>query len=470
MQRQKRLLNKVLGPMTSRKLAGPGDSLLVAVSGGPDSVALLDALASHRDRLGIKLAVAHLNHGLRGGESNRDQRFVQTMAKNLGLRCWTGKADVGQLAKKRKLSIETAAREARREFLSRAARRLGCTAVVTGHTRDDQAETVLMHLARGSGLKGLAGIPWRNGIFIRPMLDVSRQEVMDYLAGRKLKYCTDSTNQCTDFTRNKVRLRLLPAMEELNPNIKAALARLAEAVAGDIELVDESTDKVAASCISGDKSKLAIDLKLFNGYNKGLQRNLIRICLQRLRCHGEVPNFETTERVLDIARRCQAGKRAKVLGNVWAIRGHDSLVLADMAKVKAAPDARAAVRLALPGSARYGQFTVTAKVLPRARAGNFRSHQGLAEHFDLDRLPERTLYVGRTSPGQRMSQFGMAGSKKISDIFTDTKVPREQRSSWPAVLSGDRVLWLCGIRRSGLAPVEQATNHVLRLELKRHGS
>lgn len=438
--------------------------MLAAVSGGPDSVAMLHLLLGLRRKLGIELGVAHLNHGLRGGESDGDQRFVMELARKMGLAFHGARVNVRLLARRGGKSIETAAREARKDHLERTALRHGYHRIATGHTRSDQAETVLMHLIRGGGTKGLCGIPAKNGSFIRPLMGCGRGDIMSFLTRGRLPYRTDRTNSMTDAFRNRVRLELLPLMRKYNPRIEETLSRTAEALAGDHEALSQAAGEAAARCVTWGKSELSIDLQMLKGYNKGLQRNLIRWCCFRLLGPGRAPEFDATERALRLADTGRVGKRTPLGGGLWARREYLSLHLGRDVTLGEGP-ANGRLPLAIPGSVRWGKWAIRCSRLGSWKPGAKGAPPEIV-YFDAAKLAGRKLEVGPVRPGLRMRLFGSGGTRKIQDVLVDDKVPRAERGQWPVVYAGDVPVWLAGIRRSDAAVVDRKTKKVLRMELK----
>lgn len=460
-----RLARQVAGFCRELSLLERGDRVLAAVSGGPDSVALLDLLCLLGKDLDLAIGVAHLNHGLRGKESDQDQRFVRLLAQKLGLPFFTKKTDVARIARRERASLETAAREARKEFLEAVAHRHGFNRIATGHTLGDQAETVMMHLIRGGGSDGLCGIPVKNGRFIRPLLGIGRGQVMAHLKARGLGFRTDSSNTQADAFRNRVRLELMPLLRRYNPRIEEALARTAETLAGDREVLTVATEEAAAQSLGGGGQPLSIDLQIFKGYNKGLQRNIIRWCCARILGPGRAPDFRSTERALSLAESGRVGQSTPLVGGLWTWLGYGCLFIGRKASRQRAK-AEDRKNLKVPGSVKWGGWVVCCSLSDRGSAQMVPSDKN-SVLFDLGRLGRRKLYVGLSRPGLRMRPFGSGGTRKVQDIMVDAKIPWQQRQGWPVVYAGERPIWLAGIRRSDAAPLSPTTRRVLRLEIKK---
>lgn len=428
---------------------------------------LLDLLCLLRKDLGIEIGVAHINHSLRGRESDGDQDFVRRATRRLGLSFFAKTIDASRLAKEGKMSLETAAREARREFLESVARDHGFDRIATGHTLSDQAETVLMHFIRGGGIDGLGGIPAQNGKFIRPLLGISRQEVIDHLARRRLGYRIDSSNLTKDAFRNRIRLELIPFLTKYNPKIEQSLARTAEAMAGDRETLARVVDEAAKRCVVVSKSDLSIDLERFKGYNKGLKRNIIRWCCQRLLGPGRTPDFLSTEQTMRLAESGRVGQKAPLVKGLWTYRGYRVLSIS-----KGPTDLPRRVisgkRIPCRGSICWTNWRIKTSIIPASKA-TLRSATPRVAFFDHEGLSAKALRIAPARPGLRMKLFGSGGTRKIQDILVDAKIPRSERGCWPVIYHGDQAIWVAGIRRSDKAPVTGKTRRILRMELMRDG-
>ncbi len=275
---------KVLDYIREKKLLDRGEKLVVAVSGGPDSVCLLHILSGLREELGIRLHVAHLNHQLRGRESDADAKYVAGLARRLRLPATIESRDVPAYRKKHRISLEEAAREVRYDFLAEVAKNTGAARLAVGHTLDDHIETVLMHLLRGSGTRGLRGLlpisPLKTAtgilIIVRPILGLSREETMAYCHQHRLKPRLDASNLSPEMFRNRIRRYLLPELRKYNPQVAGALLRTAAIAADDLDFIDKEVDKVWRDVVREQKGAVIIDKKKFIALPPALQRYLLR--------------------------------------------------------------------------------------------------------------------------------------------------------------------------------------------------
>ncbi|BCX05655.1 MAG: hypothetical protein KatS3mg053_3593 [Candidatus Roseilinea sp.] len=271
--------------------------VVLAVSGGADSLCLADATLAVAPRLQLRPLIAHLDHGLRGDESAADAEFVRAFAAERGVPCVVERADVAALARERKQSVEVAAREARYLFLARVAEVHGARLVALAHHADDQAETVLLRLIRGTGLHGLRGMQTRDALptaphltAVRPLLHVSRAEIEQYCREQQLQPRHDATNDALDHTRNRIRHELLPFLERYNPNIRMTLTRLADTVASDVEIIEQATQVAFERIAQPSQESVAVDRLAWRALPRGLQRATLREAVRRLQ--GDVTGLQ----------------------------------------------------------------------------------------------------------------------------------------------------------------------------------
>lgn len=463
--------NKVLATVMEFAMIGDGELVIAAVSGGADSVALLHVLADLSPSLGCRLMVAHINHGLRGTASDGDARFVVELADRMGLRHTAAHIDVAALARERGMSLEESGRLARYEYLSELAVRYGAKAVATGHHRDDQAETVLMNILRGTGLPGLAGLPpvrllrgtdgaGGGACLIRPLHRVTKDELLAYCRDHGLEYREDATNRDPAFTRNKIRLELLPLLEQgYNRSIKTALWQLGELVRDELKPLTAETACLADRLIKErGPHLLAVDLEALNSLSRAGGRRLIREVVSRLSAGLKALDFHHVEEILDLARKGRPGAALHLPGQVRARRQYGELVFFLAGRHGRA--ARFRYRLPVPGYCRVPEagLEIQAAVLEPATAGEVQAlisqarrlaDQGWFDYNEVGRCAGRhagVLEVRNRMPGDRFRPFGMPGSKKVKDYFIEMHVPREQRDSIPLVAAGEHILWVAGYR------------------------
>lgn len=460
-------------------LLAPGDAVLVGVSGGPDSVALLRLLWELGPSLRLSLEVAHVDHGIRGPQSRDDCEFVRGMAARLSLPFHLARLDLGEAADKRGAgNLEARARERRYRFFAQVAseRRMGKVAV--GHNRDDQVETMLMWLLRGCGPEGLQGMPAARplarspegagpAVLIRPLLDVSREEILAFLESRGLDYREDPTNRDPRYLRNWLRGAVLPELRSRSAGaLERRLARLGGMLRSDHALLERQ----AAAAYPDTAPGGVLDRRRFLALDPEFRPRMARFWLRR--------ELGTLRRMgfahVDAVTRLMSGSRphgqVSLPGGWTAVRQYDTVRLTRRA-VPHAEDSRTAdysCPLPLDGELAVPEAGV------RVTAWRSRSRE-LPEDpfeavFDLSGLgrPEGRLRLRNPRPGDRFRPLGMAGRKKLKDLFIDRKVPRSRRRTAPLLVVGDEIAWIPGCARSGLARVGPETREVWRVRVS-HG-
>ena len=443
-----------------------GEKVLVAVSGGPDSVALLYALWSLRDELGITLHVAHLNHSFRGEASDKDAEYVRELAANIGVPCTVEKIDVPEIQKTLRLSAEEAARLVRYEFLERVATDVHADKIALGHTADDQTETVLLNLLRGTGIDGLSGMPPVRGKIIRPLIDVRRSEVEEYIKQYDLHPRIDETNLLPTYTRNKVRLELLPLLRnEYNPEIDTAILRLSELAREDSAYINEEAEEALhQSLISQENGSLTLDPKKMQSLPLAIRRRVIRLAVKAVRGDMSDVGFIHVEELL---RLLDVGKDFKyeLPGGTFVQRKRGTLnFLSD--KPRDIPIIYSH-ELKIPGETHVPeiQLSVNAEVGTEP-VEYMRPSESMEIVLDFGRIVGK-LKVRNWEPGDRIRPLGMQGSKKIQDVFVDNKIPREARSRVPLIVDDEKIIWVVGLTISDFAKVTGDTQEYLRLTVER---
>jgi len=454
------------------QLISLGDRVLVAVSGGPDSVALLHVLYNLQDELGLHLEVAHLEHGMRGEEAKDDARFVRELAKRLKLPVHIKEISVPRLRSRAgKGNLEELARRERYDFLVEVARQRNLDKIATAHTQDDQAETVLMWLLRGSGRKGLggmapiqvinlAGAESSKGVtIIRPLLDVSKEELLSFLDERGLEYRLDRSNEDTAFLRNWIRFELMPRLKErFDVGVPSRLAQMAEVLRAEEILLNALALKELEELRA--KSGLRRDGLLRQP--RAMQRRMLRLWIEQARGHLRSLDFDHVEALLGLIADGPPQSRLSIPGGWELIREYETLRLAKAAgKSKPRCYAYPLVidgELALPEAG----MTIDCQRLSNPPAELPKDHWEAV--FDRTALTE-PLVVRNFRRGDRFRPLGMAGHKKVKELFIEKKAPLPARALLPLLVMGSEVLWLPGYGRSEIGRVGPGTKAVLRVQV-----
>jgi tRNA(Ile)-lysidine synthase len=447
---------RAIGDALERVAIPRGASVMVALSGGPDSVALMHAMLAMRERFGYRLAAAHLNHGIRGAESDRDEAFVRDLCARLGLDLVVERA-AGLIAGTS--NLEERARDTRHRFLNSAADRIGAEFIALAHHADDQAETVVLRLLRGAGAAGLAAMHERGpGRIIRPMLAVTRAEARAYLAAIGADFVVDSSNNSGAILRNRIRTDLLPMLErEYAPGLAGRLVELADEMRALDDFVAAEAQRELASMPASD----ALDLARLSAMHPALQAAVLREFLKR-----RVGSLRRVERVhIEALRRlCVDGPPNGTLnlpGHVRAIREYSTLRLSTIA-----PKQRSfMVRLNPVGVTEIPEagFAFDAVVVPSRDA--LPPRDKFDALFDAEVAGER-LTARNFRRGDRINPIGMVGQRKLKDIYIDAKLPKSKRLSFPVVELDGAIAWLPGMVRGQVALVAESTRSVVRLRAR----
>lgn len=422
---------------------------VVGVSGGADSMALLHCLTELSGALGVELTAVHVNHMARGTESEGDAAFVRRSCRELGVRCVVKRVNVKARARRRKLSFEMAARDARYEcFLTEA--RLGRlpAAILTAHTLDDQAETVLLKLARGAGIRGLAGIPARSEVegtaVLRPMLEINRREVVAFLRRRGLEWREDSSNASPAYLRNRVRRQVLPLIEaELNPNARSILARTAELLREDDALLETLTNEALAACAVSPNELSIAELRQEH-------RAIVRRVLMRWLSRNGVADKDLDLGLIAAVEKLIVSRKAnasmKITGGMHILREYDRLCAGKTEKL---PVLHFSCRLKPPGRELLGPLGLVFEAIEGKGALKERGRPGkypLRATISKKAVGRKSLVVRSWKAGDRIKPMGMKGSKKIKDVLINLKVPVSVRSRVAVVECAGEIVWLPGYR------------------------
>jgi tRNA(Ile)-lysidine synthase len=455
----------------------PGGGLLVGVSGGPDSVALLHILRTLQKDLEIdRLTVAHFNHRLRGVESLGDHRFVENLAAELGVECRSGSEDVRVVAGEMRLSLEMAARICRHRFFQSVASSLGGTpALALAHNANDQAEEVLMRLCRGTGPSGLGGMRPREGSgIVRPLLFATRTEILNYLNALELPYRLDSSNQDPSCQRNRVRLEVLPLLEDiLHPGIVRCIERHARLARDEEEYWDATLASLWPKvCVVELTNEIRLHGLELLGLHPALLRRALRRAVERLQGHTLGLFADHVEKICLLLRSGSSGKRIHLPADLRAELQAGDLVLMT--------GGRAGGRVLLPeeplliertGSWSWGKLMLKLQLMARedlTLPQDFRGAGRNRAFLDADGI-QWPLCVRRWRHGDRFQPLGLSGHKKLQDFFVDLKIPRGSRGNIPILCDREKICWIVGYRLDERAKVTLRTRQVLFVEVLSSG-
>ncbi len=459
----------------------PGDTVLVGVSGGPDSVALVHALRLLASRFSLKLGIAHLDHCLRPEDSERDAHFVSSLSKALDLPFFLKKEDVRKRQQETKESLEEAARHVRYAFFHDLADQHGYTKIATGHTADDNAEVILMNLLRGSGMTGLSGIPPKRGNkIVRPLIQAFRTDILTFLSKREIAFVTDATNQDIRFLRNRVRHRLIPELKSsFNPRITEALNRLGAIMRKEEAWIEDLVEKVADAMLTeGEDGVMNLSVPLLEPEPDALKQRVIRTIIKGIKGDLRRISFEHIDAVLHLIKEGPPQGMLHLPDRVLVERDLDIVRFS-----KQAQTLRAGKGQHLDGGNTAFEYIVFKsgfrpetlfiretgmRIRFSKKEGPFaadltRCGQSVA-FFDMNQI-QFPVVVRSFRPGDRFVPLGMTGTQKVKTYFINNKIPVPDRKRCPILFSRGKIIWLAGFRQDDSVKVAPGTRTLLKAEL-----
>lgn len=478
-----RLDTEVAAALRRAGYSGNDSSLLVSVSGGADSTALIHCLSRIKDAHRLRLHVAHLNHKLRGDESDRDAQFVLDLARELGLEATIEEGDVLAYRKERRISsLEQASREFRYRFLAQVAGTIGATAVVVAHTADDLAETILLHIMRGSGASGLRGMtelspwPWPNpchpnpchneecGLMLfRPLLSLSKADTLGYCRELGKDYREDSSNSLPDFTRNRIRLNLLPLLEsEFNPKVREALVRLSQTTSLELDYMDGETNRLWGQVAMETNGGVDFRQPELAQAHPALQKLLLRKAYSHIAGDTRRLSQRHLEAMAGLVQSSPAGRSLDLPGGLKLHRSYNYLRLSrepslpcPFPKIDQDQAPQSAPQSGDPITVKSGAWEIAFRLVdssqidfkggPSASPPPVLGSESWTAYFDREAIGKQ-FRMRHWLPGDRFHPLGLAGKKKLQDFFTDAGIPRDWRKRVPLLVTERGIAWVVGYR------------------------
>lgn len=461
------IIDKVYNYIIENSMIQNGDKVMIALSGGPDSVCLLHILYRLKEKFNIELYAAHLNHCIRGIEADGDEQYAKELCINLGIKFFSKRVDVEGYAEEKGISCEVAGREVRYNFFEEIKNKEGINKIALAHNANDQAETVLLRIMRGCGVDGLCGIrPVRDGIFIRPILGIERIEIEKYCNDEELKPHIDKTNLENIYTRNKVRLGLIPYLREtFNEDIIGSLNRLAYTMQGEYELLDEISEQYYEKYCYKEDNKVIIKKKIFSE-NKNLVARIIRMAYCKLK--GDMYNIEKCH-VLNIIRLGETGTGKYTMlpngiiaynnyGDIYICRNNDFHNHSDNNIDKK-------VILNIGCKNHIEDMKISMEILSNNNIKVWSSGK-YEKYFDYDNIKEEIILRYRRE-GDIFNPLGMNGNKLLKKVFIDMKIPRNIRQEIPLICFGEDIVWIVGYNVCDKYKVTKNTKKVLKIKIQK---
>ena len=453
-------MKTLIAKIQRQRLFEPGETVVVAVSGGADSVALLDIL-SRLEAGSLRLVVAHVNHGLRGEASDGDEEFVSGLAARYGFPCESLRAEVAALSLSLHISLEDAGRRERYAFFARVAKAYGAASIALAHHRDDQAETVLIRLLRGAGGAGLSAMgSLSQGTLKRPLLPVSRAEIERYLREAGLSHRTDASNADTTILRNSIRHELIPMLARYNPKIAERLAATAEILANDEELLQGLTETAYTRLAGTDTAAVTLAVDALTREPRGLRLRLYRRALAEQRGDLQRLSLSHLDAIDGLVLSARPNSRIKLPGDCIVSRSYNALRFSG---ALAPGEPGFALVIEGPGSHQLPDGRrLQVESVPRPDSLDAGSRR--VSYLDPAAAPFPWL-LRSFAPGDRFRPLGMTGAQKVKNLFMNEKIPAAERRRIPLLISAGRILWVCGVRVAQEARVCSVSGPVLRVEI-----
>lgn len=441
------ILEKAIKKIKDKNLIEKNDRVVIGVSGGPDSIFLLEVLLNIKDEFNLSIFPVHINHLYRGKEAERDENFVREIGKKYNLEVFVKRKSMEKLAKEEKITLEEAGREIRYSFFDEVMEKTKSNKIALAHNLDDQIETFLFRLIRGTSLEGLEGInDTRDNKYVRPINEIYKKDIMNYLDENNIPYMTDSTNLENDYTRNSIRLDLIPFIEErYNPRFKEKIKNMLEEVREVNELLEPDYSKyISDNILKADELN-----KEKSDYIKG---KIINYYLTK-------NNIETTRRKIEnIIKILFSGgsKKIKLEKDCTLIKEYDKIFLVNSKMTKKVVKE---VKMIIPSECEFGEYIISAFREKKKRDNNYEFVTCLKEGDEL--------FIRARKEGDKILPIGMENYKKIKDIMINSKIPKEERDKIPVILLDDEIVWVAGVRKSKkFISEDESENVVLRIRRK----
>lgn len=457
---------KVIATIKKYELIEKGENIVVGVSGGPDSMALLYILNDLKQDMNCNIHVAHINHGIRKKEADDDEKFVKNICLELSLPFYSIKVNMDEYARKNKLTSEEAGREIRYNFFNKVLNGVGGGKIAVAHNKNDQAETLIMRFFRGTGLEGLRGMEYKNGNIIRPILDISREEIEAYCKDNNIAVRIDRTNLEPIYGRNRTRLEVIPYIaKNYNSGIIETLVRTARLMQMDSEfilgIVEEKFNNIVVESYT---DTIALNINKLNDEPYSIKSRVIRKAIEII--NGDLKGIEEkhVNDIIKLAEENTTGKRINIINNIIIKTSYEKMIIGKEKKEE---------KISFKHRIHIGQdlyvnevnAIISSYVLPAYNI-NIKDTNCFKKYFDYDKILDG-LYIRNRKEGDRFIPFGMKGSKKLKDFFIDEKISREERDRIPIIENNGDIIWVVGYRISEKYKVRSSTKKVLVLEYKK---
>ena len=448
------LIKKIKNFISENSLINENDRILVGLSGGPDSIFLLYILHNYFNN---QLIIAHINHKLRGIDSDLDEKFIRTISQKLKIPLYVIREDVKKLSTKNKKSIEEVGRDVRFSFFNKILKVENFNKIALGHNLDDNVETILINFIKGSGMKGLIGIPEKRDNIIHPIINIKKEEILKYLEENKIEYRIDKTNFETDYLRNKVRNYLLPIIEkEFNKNFKEKILALSNILKVENRFLDDLVENIKNDILKFEDDFVKIDLKKLQNLHLSLKRRLIRKVIDHFNKDLREYPLDHIDKVISLENK-KTGKEIELPLNLIAVKDKNNIIIER--RDFEIPD----FYIEIPDIGSYQEIGMKIELSLVEKISKVKDP--FISFFDYDKI-ELPLKIRKPMFGEKFKPLGLKKEKKIQDFFVDSGIPKSVRWNLPILLDKkDDILWIVGVRISDDYKVTNLTNRVICIKI-----
>jgi tRNA(Ile)-lysidine synthase len=450
----KSIEEKVLRFIDEKKIISANDKILVALSGGADSVFLIHFLNRYSKRFRFSLGALHINHGLRGKEADKDEKFCMELTSKLNIEFYSVKKNVETFARKSGLSLEEAGRMIRYKEFEKIAGNFGFNKIATAHNSDDNAETILLNLIKGTGLNGISGIPFQRGNIIRPVLVLSKKEIIDYLHSAKKDYCTDKSNLDDSYERNFLRNRIIPLItERLNPSFQNSVFKSAEVFKELNSFIRKKVESIYDDILIKDKETTGISLNKLSLIEKELWGEILRTIFEKE--FNTTLSFDENKKIFSLIEN-QSGKSVNLTRGLKAFKERGRIVFSAYTKTDFKP-----LKLKPGESVKINDKSISIKSV---KQGRIKKHNSTTEFINGD-IVKNTFILRRWKNGDRFIPLGMKGSKKLSDFLNEQKLPSFKKKEQLILTNDKKIVWVVGVRLDDRFKVLPDTKKIYKIWL-----
>ncbi len=453
-----KFFNKIYKNIEEYNLINVSDNILIGLSGGPDSVFLFHGLRLLKDKMEFNLYAAHINHLYRGEDADRDEEFVRKLCEKYDVKLFVKRQNASILAKKEKITEEEAGRIIRYGFFNKILEEIGEGLIATAHNKDDQGETLIQRIIRGTGIEGLTGMDYKQDNVIRPILNIEKKDIVGTLDSLKLEYCIDKTNEEPIYGRNKIRLELIPYIEEkFNKNLKDTLFRMSENMKDDYKIIEEAVGRqFKKALILKNDEKIELDIENLLTNSKGLRNRILRNSIEIVKGNKVDVERKHIDYLDDFITKNETGKTIdlgdKIIGEV----SYGKIIIRNKKKFKN-------YEYNLNKGINYIE-ELNIKIVVEDDIEGIITTTNNNILIDKDKI-KGNLKVRNRKSGDKFQPLGMKGRKKVKDYFIDEKIPKEKRKKIPIISDDDNIIWIGGYRMNNKYRITEETKNKTRIEI-----